>query len=193
MPLKYHGHHGMARKDYTTLTAAGVRALWERRKFTQRDLAEKVGIPTSSINRILQGTQPVTLKVLEAVGELTNTNPLELLLDPDEGMKLVTPIESQLLRQFRGWPAPTRLALLTFLSLFADELPAVADERRAHEQIRRLAENNRRLVYAYLTFLTEGGLPPDVRKALGLPETDETQSGYKTPPPTKTKAKKKQP
>ena len=174
----------MARKSLAELASAGIHALWQRRAFTQSALAKQIHRPTSVVNRIIHGTQPVNLRVLEAVGDLTGTNPVELLLDPSDEMKLVTPDEARLLRYFRKWPAPTRLAFLTFASFFGDDEPVTADERRAHEQIRRLADAKKRLVYAYLTFLTEGDLPPDIRKGLGLPETDE-------PPQPRTRARRK--
>jgi transcriptional regulator with XRE-family HTH domain len=174
----------MASKALSDVAADSVRALWERRKFSQRDLAKKIKRPPSVVNRIIKGTQPVTLRVLEAVSELTGISPVEMLIDPSVELKAVTPLESAMLRYFRGWPAPTREALITFASFFADEDPVTHDERRAHEQIRRLGDAKRRLVYGYLTFLTEGDLPRDVRIALGLPETDEPQS--KTPPKRRT-------
>ena len=95
--------------------------------------------------------------------------------------RAVNPPEAQALRFFRSWPAPTREAFLTFASFFADEPPTTHDERRAHEQIRRLPDGKKRTAYAYLTMLTEGFLPgedltPDIRTALGLPETAAPQS-----------------
>lgn len=164
---------------------AGIRVLLAQKKFSQRELAKAVRLPASVINRIINKDQPVTLRILEAVGSLANINPVELLVDTRDTLKTVSPPEAQLLRFFRGWPAPTREALLSFASFFADEDPVTADERRAHEQIRRLGDGKRRLAYAYLTFLTEGDLPPDIRRGLGLPEKDAPQS----PPPQKAKRK----
>lgn len=165
----------MTKKSLTALATAGVRALWERRKFTQKGLADKAGIPASSVNRVLQGTQPVTLSILDAVGELTESNPLELLVDPSDEMKLVNPDEARLLRYFRNWPRSTRTALLDFAQFFADEDPVTSDQRRAHEQLRRLAPSVQRRAYAYLLFLSEGGLTPDLQEAFGLTETaDDT-------------------
>lgn len=166
----------MARRTLSDLASAGVRALWERRAFTQRELAAKVGIPTSSIHRVLQGAQPVTLPILEAVGALTHENPLRLLADPNDEFAIVTPVERQLLRYFRKWPLPTRDALIAFASFFGDDDPVTYDEKVAREQLRRLPDGKRRLAYGYLTFLTEGDLAPDIRRALGLPETDAPQS-----------------
>lgn len=166
----------MARQSLHELASENVRALWERKKFSQRDLAKKIKRPPSVVNRIIKGTQPVTLRVLEAVGELTGINPVELLVDTDDALKVVSPLEAMFLRFLRGWPAPTREAFITFASFFADEDPVTHDQRRAHEQIRRLGDAKQRLAYGYLTFLTEGDLPLDMRIALGLPETDAEQS-----------------
>lgn len=167
---------GFMSKSLADVASENVRALWERRRFSQRELAHKIKRPPSVVNRIIKGTQPVTVRVLEAVGELTGVSPAELLLESADSIKAVTPPEATLLRFVRAWPAPTRDALLTFASFFADEDPVTHDERRAHEQIRRLGDAKRRLAYAYLTFLTEGDLPLDFRKGLGLPETDAPQS-----------------
>lgn len=168
----------------------GIRALSQKKKFTQRALAKKIKRPPSVVNRIVHGRQPVTLRVLEAVGDLAGVNPLEMLIDPKDEMKLVNPIEAELLRYFRSWPHSTKLALVTFASFFADEDPAIEDQRRAHQQLRDLGDAQRRLAYAYLLFLTEGDLAPDIRRGLGLPEIDaKPQKPQK--PQTKRLAPKK--
>lgn len=168
----------------------GVRGLSQRKKFTMKELAERASqkpgqnVPTTSIHRVIHGTQPVSLRILEAACELAQVNPLELLVDSSEHeLKMVTPDEAQMLRYFRSWPAATRLALLTFLSVFADEEPALYAERVAHEQIRRLKpESVKRRAYAYLTFLSEGGLTPDLQEAFGLLETDAPPAPKLLPP-----------
>ena len=161
---------------YEARATEALRALKHQNKIKLQDVAERVGIPGSSMSRVYNGRQPVTLKMLEAIEEITGESAIELLVDPTVDLKAVTPPEASMLRYFRRWPTPTRAAFLTFASFFADEDPVTHDERRAHEQIRRLGEAKRRLAYAYLTFLTEGDLPQDVRRALGLPETDAPQS-----------------
>ncbi len=163
----------MPHKTLSGLATDGVRALWDRRKFTQKQLAERAKIPTSSVNRIMQGTQPVTLDVLEAAGELAGVNPLEMLLDPKTEMKMLTPQEAQFLRQIRTWPSSTREGLLRFLEYFADEDPAETQLRQAHEHLRQLSVPLRGRAAGYLVYLLEGGLTPDVRIALGLPPADD--------------------
>lgn len=169
-----------------------VAELSRRKKFTMKELADRASrggrrIPTTSIHRIIHGTQPVSLRVLESAAELAGTHPLELLRDPGDDLHVVNPIEAQLLRYFRSWPHSTKVALITFASFFADEDPATQDQHRAHQQLRDLGDAQRRLVYAYLLFLTEGDLPPDIRKGLGLPETDAPQ--LKSPPKRRRRAK----
>lgn len=162
----------MGRKSLPELAHEAIQALWQRRAFSQRAFAKAIQRPPSIANRMIKGTQPITLRALEAAGQLAGVNPVELLIDPELELKAINPQEAQMLRYFRSWPVSTREALLSFASFFADEDPATHDERRAHEQIRRLGEGKKRLVYAYLTFLTEGEMPPDIRKGLGLPEID---------------------
>lgn len=168
----------MATSKYEARATEALRALKHRNKIKLKNVAERVGIPESSMSRVYNGRQPVTLRMLDAIEEITGDNALEMLIDPSVDLKAVTPPEAQMLRYFRGWPTPTRIAFLTFASFFADEEPATHDERRAHEQIRRLGDAKKRLAYAYLTFLTEGDLPRDVRIALGLPETDAPLSTH---------------
>jgi transcriptional regulator with XRE-family HTH domain len=171
------------------IALAALVALKERKAFTQVELAKRLNTAPAAVSETLSGKRRITLRFLEAVSDVTGMHPGEFLTDPHrDTMKVVDPVEAQFLRYLRRWPAPTREALLTFASFFADEDPATADERRAHEQIRRLGDGKRRLAYAYLTFLTEGDLPPDIRKGLGLPETDErppTRTRKATPPTTK--------
>lgn len=170
----------MSRKSLQEIASQTVHALWQRKVFTQTALAKRMDRPLSMVNGIVHGKRPITLKVLEAVSDLAAMHPAELLVESNEALKILSPPEAQILRYFRSWPAPTKAALLTFASFFADEDPVTHEQHVAHEQLRRLGEAKRRLAYAYLTFLTEGDLPRDVRIALGLPETDappETHSG----------------
>jgi transcriptional regulator with XRE-family HTH domain len=177
---------------YEARATEALRALKHRGKIKLSDVAKAAKIPESSMSRVYAGRQPVTLQMLDAIESITGESAVELLIDPHIELKAVNPSEATALRYFRSWPASTRQAFLTFASFFADEDPVTHDERRAHEQIRRLSDAKKRLVYGYLTFLTEGDLPRDVRIALGLPETDAPQS---TPPepPTRRRTTPKRP
>lgn len=166
----------MATTKYEARATEALRALKHRNKLKLSEVAELAGIPGSSMTRVYNGRQPVTLKMLEVIESLTGESAVEMLIDPNVELKAVSPNEATVLRYFRSWPLPTRDAFLTFASFFANEAPETHDQRRAHEQIRRLGDGKKRLAYAYLTFLTEGDLPRDMRIALGLPETDAEQS-----------------
>ena len=161
---------------------AAIQSLRDRKQFRQVDLAKRLNTAPAAVSETLSGKRRVTLRFMEGVADLAGVHPGELLSDPHrDQIKIVNPQEMQLLRYFRSWPASTRDALLSFVSFFADEDPATHDQRRAHEQIRRLPEGKQRVVYAYLTFLTEGffpggDLPPDLRTGLGLPEANGTRS-----------------
>lgn len=177
-----------SQKSLQEVALAALVALRERKAFKQVEIAKRLNTAEAAVSETLSGKRKITLRFLEAVADVAKLHPGELLMDPHrDSIRVVNPFEMQLLRYFRSWPADTRLALITFASFFADEDPVTADERRAHEQIRRLGDANRRAVYAYLTYLTEVGLPPDIRKGLGLPEVDAPLS---TPP---GKAKPKSP
>jgi len=157
---------------------AALQTLKDRKAFRQVDLAERLKTKPAAVSETLSGKRPVTLRFMEAVSAATGVHPGELLLDPHrDEMKIVSGLEMQLLRYFRSWPASTREAFLTFASFFADEDPVTHDERVAHEQLRRLkSEAVRRRAYAYLTFLSEGGLTPDLQEAFGLLDSDAPQS-----------------
>lgn len=181
-------------KSLQEVALAAIVALRDRRAFRQVDVAKRLNTAQAAVSETLSGKRKITLRFLEAVAAVTGMHPGELLTDPHrDTIKVVNPLEMQLLRYFRSWPAPTREAFIVFASFFADEDPVTADERRAHEQIRRLGDGKQRLAYAYLTFLTEGDLPPDIRKGLGLPEIDAPLSkppakGRPRTPPAKTRA-----
>lgn len=166
----------MATTKYEARATEALRTLKHRNKIKLGEVGKLSGVPESSMSRVYNGRQPVTLKMLDAIEQITGESAVEMLIDPHVELKAVSPMEAQILRFFRSWPAPTRSAFVIFASFFADEAPATHDERVAHEQIRRLGDAKRRLAYAYLTFVTEGDLPRDMRIALGLPETDEPQS-----------------
>lgn len=176
----------MGRKSLEVLAHEAIRGLWQRRVFSQREFAKAINRPPAVANRMIHGTQPITLKAVDGAARLAGISPVELLVDPDAEMKVVSPMEAQLLRYFRKWPAPTRDAIIAFASFFADEDPVTQDERVAREQIRRLGDAKKRLAYAYLTFLTEGDLPLDIRRGLGLPEIDAPQSTHTEPPKRRT-------
>lgn len=161
---------------YEARATDALRHLKDRGKIKLSELAKAVHIPESSMSRVYAGRQPVTLRMLDAIEQITGDSAIEMLIDVTTEMKAVNPLEATVLRYFRSWPKPTRDAFLAFASFFADEPAVTHDERRAHEQIRRLGDAKKRLVYAYLTFLTEGDLPRDMRIALGLPEIDAPQS-----------------
>lgn len=164
-------------------------ALKERKAFKQTEIAKRLKTADAAVSETLSGKRKITLRFLQAVSEVTGIHPGELLVDPHrDQVKVINPIEMQMLRYFRSWPVPTREALLSFASFFADEDPVTADERRAHEQLRRLKSDAvRRRALAYLTFLSEGGLTPDLQEAFGLLDSGETQSPADAKPKRKTR------
>lgn len=160
-------------KSLQDVALAALVALKNRKAFKQVEVAKRMKTAPAAVSETLSGKRRVTLRFLEAVSAETGVHPGEMLMDPHrDEMKVVSGLEMQLLRYFRTWPAPTREAFLTFASFFADEDPVTYDQRVAHEQLRRMSEAKRRLAYGYLTWVTEGDLPRDMRRALGLPETD---------------------
>jgi len=159
-----------------------VYALWERRAFTQHHLAKLTRRPQSVINRIIHGKQPVTLDIIEAVSELSQTSPAEMFARPDEQVRVLRPDEAEMLSYFRTWPTSTRDAFLIFARFFAQEPPLEQEIRQSVEYLRAMPRNERMRAHAYLMLLNEGGLSPDLQVALGLPARDE---GLR--PPKKTR------
>lgn len=184
----------MARpKSLQEVALASVLALKDRKAFKQVAVAKRMGTTGAAVSETLSGKRRVTLRFLEAVGAETGVHPGEMLMDPSrDEMKVVSGLEMQMLRYFRSWPAPTREALITFASFFADEPPVTHDQRVAHEQLRRLKpEAARRRAYAYLTFLSEGGLTPDLQEAFGLLDSNappKLRTQKATPRTPKTRA-----
>ena len=173
----------MTRKTLQDVALSALHALKARKAFRQTDLAERLKTKPAAVSETLSGKRPVTLRFMEAVSDATGVHPGELLLDPNrDEMKIVSGMEMQLLRYFRSWPAPTREAFIAFASFFADEAPVTYEQRVAHEQLRRLKpEAVRRRAFAYLTFLSEGGLTPDLQEAFGLLDSNATQSPHSEP------------
>lgn len=152
----------------------------------QRRLAHAAGLPPSSLSRILQGRQPVTLALLEAIGRLDEINPLALLAGPEDELQPVSVEEAELLRYVRTWPRSVTRALLSFAAHFAAEGPRERELRDALTLFRGLDEHQRRHVLAYLITLTEG-LPRDLAIALRLPEEDPRRSASRPPKPVRPK------
>src|SRR5688572_27275026 len=110
---------------------AALVALKDRKVFTQVELAKQLKTAPAAVSETLSGKRRITLRFLEGVSAVTGIHPGEFLMDPQrDTMKVMDPQEMQFLRYFRKWPAPTREALLTFASFFADEDPVTHDERR---------------------------------------------------------------
>lgn len=163
----------MAKSTLSERATKAVYDRWHRRDFKQTDLAARLRRPGSVVNRIIHGSQPVTLDVLEAVGELTGVDPMELLADPATLVHALNPMEAELLRYARGIPRSTLDNLLGFLRFFAGEDALTQQLRQATEYLRAMGKSERDRAMAYLLLMHEGGLPRDVRIALGLPETDD--------------------
>lgn len=173
-------------KNLQEVALSALIALKDRKAFKQIDVAKRMNTAPAAVSETLNGKRRVTLRFLEAVSDVTGIHPGELLIDPHrDEMKVVTGPEMQLLRYFRTWPISTRDAFIAFASFFADEPPVTYEQRVAHEQLRRLKpEAARRRAFAYLTFLSEGGLTPDLQEAFAQLDSNE-------PPETRTlKAKR---
>src|SRR5262245_24266299 len=116
-------------KTLSERATASLHDLWKRRIFQQNELAERVQKPGSVINRVIHGKQPVTLAILEAVGDMTGVDPMEMLAGPSTEIKALNPLEAELLRYARTWPKATLTALLTYLQHFAGQ-QAVEEQYR---------------------------------------------------------------
>jgi transcriptional regulator with XRE-family HTH domain len=140
-------------------------------RFKQNALAKRLGVAPSAIHRYVSGTSDIPLDLLEAAAELSGAHPAEALLAGTDELKVLRPHEAQLLRAVRDWPVSVTESLLSFVAYFHDEAPAEPMLRQTHELLRRMPVEQRQLIHAYALMLREGGLPPDVRAALGIPET----------------------
>ena len=153
---------------------AGFRRLMATKRITQTQVARAAGLPPASINRMLSGKQRITLEVLDVASGLIGADPLDLLIDPIDLRMRVSPREQALVNYLRSLPSTTLEALLDFLDYYIDEAPATRQLRDAHEHLRHLKDGPRQRAVAYLLFLREGGLTPDLQAAFGLPVTDES-------------------
>ena len=150
----------------------GFRRLMATKRLTQTQVAKAAGLPPASINRMLKGKQRVTLEVLDAANSLVGGDAIDLLMDPLDLRMRLSPREQALINYLRSLPSTTVDALMGFLDYYIDEDPATRQLREAHEHLRRLPDGPRQRAVAYLLFLRDGGLTPDLRAAFGLPETD---------------------
>ena len=106
------------------------RVIKERRKFlglTQGQVADIVGIDTSSLSRIERGQQAWTPEVLEGIARALKVSQADLLAVAD-----AAPAPN---------PAPTPVAAQDMLE----------DEREAIEHLRKMPPSARRVVYQLIT------------------------------------------
>ena len=106
------------------------RVIKERRKFlglTQGQVADIVGIDTSSLSRIERGQQAWTPEVLEGIARALKVSPADLLVAAD-----AAPAPNL---------APTPVAAQDMLE----------DEREAIEHLRKMPPSARRVVYQLIT------------------------------------------
>jgi transcriptional regulator with XRE-family HTH domain len=167
-------HMGARRTTLSERALAAIRAAIDRKALTQTQLAKMTSRFSSNMSEIIAGKRPLPFDVIEAAAELLQVDPAELMADPQNLVKVLNPLEAELLRYIRAWPKSTREAFLTFLRFFADESRANQQIRQAVEYLRTLDKPVRDRAVAYLLMLSEGGLSRDVRIALGLPEVDAT-------------------
>ena len=148
----------------------------DQRCYTQRELARDLGMSEANISAMLKGTRRLSVRVIEAAARLAGRPLAEAFHAPGEELRALRPDEAETLRYLRTWPVSVRSALLDFLRYWADEPPVARGLRRTHELLRQMPDDQRRLVEAYATMLREGGLPPDIRAALGRPSSTDEQS-----------------
>ncbi len=172
-------HMGQRRTSLTDRALATIRAAIDRKAMTQTQLAKMTNRFSSNMSEIIAGKRPLPFDVIEAAAELLQVDAAELMADPANLVKVLNPREAELLRYMRDWPSSTAEGLLTFLRFFANESHADQQTRTAVAHLRALEKPVRDRAAAYLLMLHEGGLPRDVRIALGLPEAD-------APPPRRT-------
>lgn len=106
------------------------RAIKERRKFlgmTQGQVADIVGIDTSSLSRIERGQQAWTPEVLDGIARALRVTPADLLVAADAA------------------PAPNPAPVPVVAQDIHD------DEREALEQLRKMPSSARRAVYQLIT------------------------------------------
>lgn len=150
-------------------TARATLRRWvDEGRYTQRQLARAVDNAESNISAMLKGKRRLALHVVEAAARLAGRPIAEAFAVPGDELRAVSPAEAELLRYVREWPLSVRSALLDFLRHWADEPPQARSLRRTHTLLRDMSDDQRRLVEAYALMLREGGLPPDIRAALGL-------------------------
>ena len=144
---------------------AHLQAFAERRGF-RTALAKRLQLSQSAISPYVSGERPVTLAMVEAISEAANVPIAELVAPADTEIKQLDADEAALLRWLRLWPKDVTRHLGRFVQFFADEAPAVQQQRNFHEMYRNLGTKDREWLYGVSVMLREGTLPPDLQAGL---------------------------
>lgn len=152
--------------DLATRVKQTVRQLYRDGRFTQTALAKWLHQDPSNAVRYVTGPRPISLKVLEAVSELTQVPVAELVLPPGALLKQVSPQEASLLRWFRGWPEHVRVQLVGLLEYFEQEDLVDRQSRNMQSYWRTSSIKEREMILAFIVMQKEGQLSQDVLDGL---------------------------
>jgi transcriptional regulator with XRE-family HTH domain len=153
-----------------------LRALSDDRRFKQTKIAARLQIDQAAVNRYIHGSTPITVSFLEAVSQETGIPIAELVAQPGTTYQLNAD-EALIVRALRKWPASVGHALRVFLEPFADEEPALQQQRNLHELLRRMSRKQRDWLYAVALLLREGTLAPDLQARL-LTQLEADQQAF---------------
>lgn len=145
-----------------------LQRLFRERRFSQTNIAKRLGIVPSAVSRTLTDpNRPITLDFLEALAaEVPGVHVSELVAPSDAVLKQLNAEEAMILRALRRWPASVTRALAVFLAFFADEAPVDVQTRNLHEYWRGLGVKDREWLFGVAVLLREGTLAPDLQAGL---------------------------
>lgn len=102
----------------------------------------------SATTRIINGHAAITLQTLEAISNFFQVSVAELVVEPDALIQAVTPLEAQLLTNFRSMSELEKNSLLVVLA--RREIPQRTTRRRARWGHAELTRDQQDLVELYM-------------------------------------------
>ncbi len=159
----------MAESTMTELVRRRLRQLKEDRRLSYTTLADRLALDASGISKTVAAgsTRPITVRLLEAVAELTQIPVAELVADPKRTLRELTTDEEVVIRSLRLWPASVSRALCGFVRFFAEDRSGDAQTRNLLELWRGLEKSaDRDWLYGVAVLLREKTLAPDLRAGL---------------------------
>lgn len=122
-------------------------------------IAARTGFVPSTISNVLKGKRALSFQIIEAAAQLKGVDAAEFVADPRSELRVLDPLEAEVLRYLRSWPKHVQQILADFLQYFGSVLEAERQIRDVVAYFRKLSYKEKQDALGNLALRSEGRLP----------------------------------